>query len=105
MKIEKRKTAMINVNKQIKDIAKAKAYKYERQFRKAVEMSAINELVTFDEFCAIRGVPVRQESMVLRKLYFGVVFYDIDLTDYLCKLYEYIQYDRLADWLENELRI
>lgn len=96
---------MINVNKQIKEIAKAKAYKYERQFRKAVEMGTINELVAFDDFCAIKGVPMRQESMVLRKLYFGVVFYDIDLTDYLCRLCEYIQYDRLADWFENELRI
>jgi hypothetical protein len=96
---------MINVNKQIKDIAKAKTYKYERHFRKAIEMSTINELVAFDDFCAIRGVPVRQESLVLRQLYFGVVFYDIDLTDYLCRLYEYIQYDRLADWFEDELRI
>lgn len=96
---------MININKQIKDIAKARTYKYARQFRKAIEMSAINELVAFDEFCAIKGVTVRQESEVLRKLYMGVVFYDIDLTDHLCKLCEYIQYGRLTDWFENELRI
>lgn len=96
---------MININKQIKEIAKAKAYKYERQFRKAVEQSTIAELVDFDEFCGIRGVPVRQEAAALRKLYFGVVFYDIDLTEYLCVLRKYIQYDRLADWFENELRI
>lgn len=96
---------MININKQMKDIAKARTYKYARQFRKAIEMSAINELVAFDEFCAVKGVPVRQESLVLRKLFFGVVFYDIDLTDHLCKLCEYIQYDRLPDWFTNELRI
>lgn len=95
MKILNKMTATQELNGIMKELVKAVARKYKHQFRKAIQANTQTALALFDNFCAEKGIPERQETIMLRKLYFDIVFDPCDdLDERLLEMREMIQNNR-----------
>lgn len=103
MKILNKPSAIQELNDIMKKIVKATAQKYKSQFRNAIKTNTETALALFDNFCAEKGITERQETIILRKLYFDIVFdYCGDLDERLMEMREMIQNDKVDELIESK---